>query len=378
MSDEDAPYKHTRHSDLKRKPLRKMELGGPSTSAQSPKSQAGSVSASKGKSPKSSPGKSPAPGKKSIYPELKTDEKGIYPVLSDDVTDSSRLDTSQSSHDGSFSNLNWSGQKVRSPPKKEKKSETSGQRTTRYTDAVPESSNNFNTILIIGVVVLILAAFVMLNTPDQKVLPDKTAASEVFLKNLREIKSVYPAQNARFWKIIGSQVKRVLSNDSTYPAVILLGTPEGHAGVGTCLSKKVVSAVNDAVKMAGGIYIDVVSLDQTSPDKTKFSLDETLKNMFDESKGAIIDHVEKLPAKAALLLHGYCDGDNAPYKDVVLFLLFHTTLSKEDLNDKVVEKSLQELWGKELGVDEMPALCSRIANNIVVLSPEDNEALSTC
>ena len=375
MSDEDAPYKHTRSSDLKRAPMRGMASRGQPTIDRSPGSDKGSEShdSSVEQSPKgrvTTPDRSSSPKKKGLYPVLDKERKEIYPSLDIDSVDGS--------------NKNQSAKKrVVSPQGKPRKHQTDQPGGTEiHRDAEPindvEPQDSFNMLIRLGVIVLIIAACALLYPVSEKVVPGKLTTAEVFLENFKEIKSSYPAQNARFWKIIGSQVKRVLSNDSSYPAVILLGTPVGYSSLGTCLTRRVVHAVNDAVSMSGESYIDTASLDQTSPAKTKYSLDENLKSKFDNSKGAIIDHVEKLPAQAALLLHGYCDGDNAPYKDIVLFLVFHTDLTNDSLNDKVVERSLEELWGSELGVDEMPALCSRIANNIVVLSPEDNESLSTC
>ena len=391
--DDDAPYKHTRLSDLKRHPLRDMasrpideELSASFNSNSDMHNT--STESSPLLYPKLSPGRSPG-SKKKIYPKL-----NISFDTSD--TDDARQDISD---DESLNDTNQSAKSGPSPLRsniKQRKGMASGQvrRINKHPEPVyhPEPVQNdaedgrslFDVnVLVMGIVILVFAVGVMwflgLFTAPPSVVPDKQiTTADIFLENFKQIKNSYPAQDARFWKIIGSQVKRVLSNDSMYPAVILLGIPEGHASLGTCVTKKVINAINNAVKMTGDSYINSVSLDQTSAAKAKLNLDENLKTVFAESKGAIIDHVEMLPAKAALLLHGYCDGDNAPYKDVVLFLVLHTELERNNLDDKVVENALTKLWGDELGVDEMPALCSRIANNIVVLSPEEDETLSSC
>lgn len=381
-NDDDAPFKHTRSSDLKRKPLPDMASRHPHAGEDTESDQ--SYNSSLDVSPKSSMA-SPRTKRRKLYPAL-TPEKGknenIYPDLSvdngNDETDSSRLNDSC---DASLDDTNRSARKIKSSPRSQKKTieriKTQPGPSPESADSI-EGSWNWYILVGVGAIILSIAWFTIFNAPSIQKVPGPPSVPEIFLNNLKEIKNSYPAQDARFWKIIGSQIKRALSNDSAYPAVILLGTPQGYAALGTCFAKRVMSVVNSAAEMTGENYINTVELDQRSPGKTKYNLDENLKSVFIESKGAIIDHVDKLPAKAALLLHGYCDGDNAPFKDVVLFLILNTNLTEGSLNDKVVEKSLTELWGSELGVDEMPALCSRIANNIVVLSPEEDETLATC
>jgi len=85
----------------------------------------------------------------------------------------------------------------------------------------------------------------------------------------------------------------------------------------------------------------------------------------------VIDHIEQLKSEAGLLMHGYSDGDNAPYKDAAMFLVLHTNLREMDESGRLTEEYLTKLWGGVLGVDEMPALLSRIANSVAALSPEE-------
>ena len=388
MSDGDSPAKHTRSADLKRKPLPDMATRKMANDPETDESHNTSFKSAT-QSPKTA--KSPGVKKRNMYPEIPEDSPNGEDV---DEPDSSRLNDSYGTPRGtSHSDKNQSAKKPRSPPTSKTKAKQNprgtgdriGTRTKLYptleSTEPTEGGANYTWIALSLLGLVVLAAGVGLAwfyNPSLDKVPVKPSPADTFLRDLKELKNSFPSQDARFWKIIGSQVKRVLSNDSTYPAVILLGTPGGYEALGTCLAKRVISALNNVARMSGEVYIDTASLDQGSAARAKFDLDQNLKNIFDESKGAIIDNVKNLPAKAALLLHGYCDGDNAPYKDVVLFLMLHTDLTEDKLNDKVVEKSLTDLWGSELGVDEMPAMCSRIANNIVVLSPEEDETLATC
>ena len=385
MSDGDFPARHTRLADLKRKPLPDMAARYVANDPDTDESLNTSFESAT-QSPKTA--KSPGVKKRNLYPEIPEDSPNGEGV---DEPDSSGLNDSHGTpHGTSHSDKNQSARKPRSPPTSKTRAKQNpretGDRISTRSKLYPtlesteptEGGANYIWIALGVIIVAVVVGLALYYNPSLEKVPVKPSPADTFLRDLKELKNSFPSQDARFWKIIGSQLKRVLSNDSAYPAVILLGTPGGYEALGTCLAKRVITALNNVARMSGEVYIDTASLDQGSAARAKFDLDQNLKNIFDESKGAIIDNVKNLPAKAALLLHGYCDGDNAPYKDVVLFLMLHTDLTEDKLNDKVVEKSLTDLWGSELGVDEMPALCSRIANNIVVLSPEEDETLATC
>lgn len=198
---------------------------------------------------------------------------------------------------------------------------------------------------------------------------------KLFSPKFDEIKTKYKSQSPRFWKIIGSSVKRLLSAKvATYPAVIIITVPNDYSQVGTCIAKEIVTCINSVYNSTGvsNSYINSQALDSVNVAKTKFDLDERLISTLSEGRAVVLDHIDTLPADAALLLHSYADGDNAPYKNAALFLVFHTDNSSELLSENFVEKSLTDLWGPVLGVDEMPALLSRIANSIAILSPENN------
>ena len=75
--------------------------------------------------------------------------------------------------------------------------------------------------------------------------------------------------------------------------------------------------------------------------------------------------MEALSPEAALLLHGYCDGDNAPYKQAMLILGLY--LDQPVANDKAAESALKKMWVSKLSEDKVAALLSRVANNIVLL-----------
>lgn len=386
-----SPSRNTRSRDYSRKPLNPISdrMSGKNLNevTKSPKQNRKLKSGSSnliGKSPKADRKQQ----KNKLYPNLPGcdddyDAHDRDTEEDEDLNDSSRTD--EADYDEN------EGTKSKFASRRGKKSPTSrGKGTPLYPSLNEakdppsrtkrnESSQKSGTliyILIAIVIVCVGVAYFSLQTSEQKAetkTEEKPSIFELFLPKFDKIKAKYPSQTQRFWRIIGSQMRRLLTEkEETYPAVVLLGVSIKDSEIGTCFSSDVVSALNDVYNSASSGYIDISKL-MKSPDDAamiKLSLDEQLILNLENGRGVVLDHIEKLPAQAALLLHGYCDGDNAPYKQSAMFLGLHTKEVSKDQRD--VDSILNELWEKELGSDEMPALRSRVGNSVAILSNEPN------
>lgn len=238
-----------------------------------------------------------------------------------------------------------------------------------------QAQNNVIGLLILafGIIAIVLgiAMFFL-----QKSIDEPTEKSVDYFKlykpSLDQIRAKYPSQSPRFWKVVSSSLKRLLTERvETYPAVMMFGIPDPGSETGTCLSKDIIKSLNDFFNSTEDGYIYSGSLNSDSSGKMKQDLDDKLIRYLGNGKGVVLDHIEKLPAQVALLLHAYCDGDNAPYKDAAIILGLHSSKHLSDRDD-LIEGILNGLWERELGIDEMPALRSRIANSITVVTHEPN------
>lgn len=237
-----------------------------------------------------------------------------------------------------------------------------------------QTQNTLIVFLILAVVIAIALGIVMFFL--QKPIDEPTEHSVNYFKlykpRLDQIRAKYPSQSLRFWKVVSSSLKRLLTERvETYPAVLMFGIPDSGSETGTCLSKDIIKSLNDFFNSTEDGYIYSGSLNSDSTGKMKQDLDDKLIRYLGNGKGVVLDHIEKLPAQVALLLHAYCDGDNAPYKDAAIILGLHSSKPLSDRDD-LIEGILNGLWERELGVDEMPALRSRIANSITVVTQEPN------
>ena len=61
------------------------------------------------------------------------------------------------------------------------------------------------------------------------------------------------------------------------------------------------------------IVYDVKGSRRLKAKEIKVELDEALSGL-SESHTAVIHNLESLASQAAMILHGYCDNENAPYK----------------------------------------------------------------
>lgn len=338
----------------------------------------------------SSPG-SPRRGRK------KASERGtpqrrnqLYPSLNDSYD--TEEETNDSANDVSQDISGKSGDIVdgRSPAPRHRRNQVSdsgvsGRSAGRRTDARYLETNDIEVtskssccktlILVFLAVLLIVIGFVLFFRTSFSEPVRQTSSSDyyqLFKPKLEAIKSHYPSQTTRFWRVVGSSLKRLLNEpEETYPSVFLFAISSSDSQVGTCISKDIVRTVNRFFNSSETGYINSTNFDLSDADKMKVSLQQRMDSVLDSAKGVVVDHIESIPAVAALLFHAYCDGDNAPYKRAVIILSLHS--DKVRPNDEYgVENILNELWERDLGPDEMPALRSRIANNIAIISTEND------
>lgn len=205
---------------------------------------------------------------------------------------------------------------------------------------------------------------------------------ETFMADMNRIKSRFPSQTTRFWKIVRVSLKRIIQeNYPDYPAVLLLVVPSGSQSskTGTCIARQLTKIVNTLFNVTSAKIIDIPSdIGHTTPDNEKKDLDNQIKNSFENEhfRSIAVDHFEQLSPRASLLFHGYCDGDNAPFKNVAIVFILHTNLDLQSLqgDPTLIDKHLKELWSSSdspLDRDKIDPLVARVANNAAVVTAED-------
>ena len=78
-----------------------------------------------------------------------------------------------------------------------------------------------------------------------------------------------------------------------------------------------------------------------------------------------------------MILHGFCDNENAPFKEAVLIFTLELS-TKSAINTAIgltnaIETTLDKSWGRTLDTDNISALYSRLINSPVIVKSETVE-----
>ncbi|KAK3587188.1 hypothetical protein CHS0354_016884 [Potamilus streckersoni] len=360
--------------NLRRRPLR---------------SAAASDSSDEGKDNKPFPrskhsNKTPSP-KKRGYKETRQspaeknseDDLEIYETNSEeeDEVDSSNGDSSgsPSSHDSLHNTPEPSPEKFKSKYSIKQRNQEDNRQPS--TDSQKSVSGSKYCIMVIVVVIVAVIWFTQYSsTGSQTFMQQKMDNISLFKTKVEEMKKIFPSQIDKFWKTILSSMKHILSQpDPTYPAIILLWVPKGFSVTASKFVNYLGESINSVYNIhSSNFVIDASDLDKSTPSREKLDLDKNLQKVLSQSRVVVVNHLEEISPKAVLLLHAYCDGDNAPYKNVSIVLVLHSSQVDEDLSSKEVDRQLQEIWSGEMDSDEIPALISRVANNVAIVKNEQH------
>lgn len=248
----------------------------------------------------------------------------------------------------------------------------------------PQAQENHITVIVLCVA-LIVAGFYALthvandsrqieNYDDSQVKPSQIL--EDFLKAFDQLNSSFPKQTSTFWKVLRSGTRSIIVQDYPIaPAVFIVAVPKDAQKTALCIVRKYAAVVTRAFQGRQPIEFTHHLRSADTPERIKHVIDDTLNQGFSEgSRVAIIHELNKLHGKAAMMFHGYCDNENAPFtRVVVLFTLFMDGADEE--TDVSVERKLSQVWGKYLDNDKLFPLLSRIGNRNAFARQESDEVL---
>jgi len=204
--------------------------------------------------------------------------------------------------------------------------------------------------------------------------------SEIFLQAFNSVRESFQLQTSGFWGVIRAAVKPIVFQENPdQPAVFVLVVPSDTVETSACFIRLFSTTLTSLfqTKSAVEFFTDVVS--SLSPDRVKRLLDDQLRDgLASGSRIAIVHHLEKLHGESAMMLHAYCDNENAPFRRAIFILaLFVGETSLEVAETEIfVEERLKVLWGDTLGTNKFYPLITRIAHSIAFVRPETKDALA--
>ncbi|XP_042878228.1 uncharacterized protein LOC122257188 isoform X2 [Penaeus japonicus] len=186
------------------------------------------------------------------------------------------------------------------------------------------------------------------------------------------------SQPKKVWVQIIGQLYSIMVDAPLRPAVIMVVVPEDMRRESMCFVQHVAESVAGAFEDSSYLFYDAKRDSHLDPFTMKLILDDKLHQL-QNSHVAVINNIEAIPGNASMILHGYCDNDNAPYKQSLIFLMLnipinYATLQEEKL-DKLVDEYLLKLWGTQLQLKDVSALVARVASIPVLVQHEREEML---
>lgn len=252
----------------------------------------------------------------------------------------------------------------------------------------PRPSHYFNfrslTPVVLVVVVALIYAIVLPRSPLN--LTGKVGGIARFKRDLEQVKLGFPSQPNVTWIALASTMRKILDGRAKEPACILFMHDAQSRSTAHCLMATVANVVHAQLKVVDQEEEDSGHLTVVTADKlpqvdadAKVTLHESMANSLHSNHVVSLASIEDLRARVAMILHGFCDegfdrhkeGGN---KNVILMSLMTNTAGTKSTRktDEHAAQTIKDLWEKDLGVDKVHPLITRIAANVLSVNVEDN------
>ncbi|XP_043244611.1 uncharacterized protein LOC122393070 [Amphibalanus amphitrite] len=204
--------------------------------------------------------------------------------------------------------------------------------------------------------------------------PPSNAGLERWRQAVDTLSSRFPYQRRRLWTVLRATVSRMLL-ESRQPAVVLLLASEAERDDVQCLMRAAAAAVLNATQSsARPIRVDGTALGALDEEEAKGRLNSELDRLRGGHGVAVflVEELQQLQPLTAMLLHGFCDNDNAPRKEALFLLSVVTSRTPPSDRDveRAVEHALRRAWGHVLSEEIFDALLARIAGNVAAIHDE--------
>lgn len=197
-----------------------------------------------------------------------------------------------------------------------------------------------------------------------------------FLEAFDRLNGSFPAQTSMFWKVLRAGTRSIMRpSPPDQPAVFIIAVPQGAEQTALCIARRYADVVTKAFKVHGTIEFLQHLRGADTPERIKEAIDDTLNSGFLRgSKVAIVHELNRLHGQSAMMFHGYCDNENAPFTRVAFVLMLHMDADGGETDD-LVERRLSNVWGNYLDRDTLLPLLSRIGNRNAFVRQESDEIL---
>ncbi len=240
-------------------------------------------------------------------------------------------------------------------------------------------------ILIAAAIVLICRAYF---TPalhlNNQISQDRAAGPganfDRFKRDLERIRDAFPGQDPRTWAVISSQVRRVAVGNAVMPSCIMLNYNTETKDVADCIVAAVGKAVQNLMKPCASKlrHINMAALAREDPSIAKAKIIENISADLQGHHVVVLHGLADLDANPGMALHGICDEGFKLPEDEIKPVVLMTLEVKKEVVDKVGEadghkqasETIRRRWERDLGIDKVMPLISRIASSVISVKPD--------
>jgi hypothetical protein len=198
-------------------------------------------------------------------------------------------------------------------------------------------------------------------------------------KEIKTLRLSFPLQPKSIWINVIAAFNSISEADPSQPAVLLFTSSNSPDSVKTmfCLAKQLSIAINKIFGKSVDHELIIHSQDIVETHKMtgsiKKELSKRIESVLNQSFSVVLTHLELLPPKSVLALHGYCDNFLAPFKNRIIILT--AAFNAEDYYHETshqVDRLLRRLWDSDLGSDTSASIVSRLSNIVSFVKAESN------
>lgn len=188
-------------------------------------------------------------------------------------------------------------------------------------------------------------------------------------EKLQNMQELFKDQNHITFRILEKALNKVvnITQEPSAPAIITVTVNKNARYKSHEFSLYLASALAPQ----STIFINESVSWEKNPDDIKLKIDNKIQSVAKEENlfVVIVDNLQNIPPKSAMIFHNFCDHEAAPFKTAVfLFIVPLDEILPKDTPikriDKAASQKLKNIWNKATP-DEIDSLITRITVNVI-------------
>ncbi len=208
----------------------------------------------------------------------------------------------------------------------------------------------------------------------------KAGMLSIFEESMASLREAFPNQDRSTWTSLKSQGKRLYEQTASQPSCVLFLYTEETRPVMDCLVSAYANALGQLIGQnndQGNLKVKTSDLNR-NPEEARSVLFNRLRIKLNRDAVVVLNDVGDLDAEAAMALHGVCDesfrlpSTAKSYPALLMTLKMPSNIDGKGAYQMAAEH-LKKTWQRDLGIDVVQPLISRMARVPINVLEDDFE-----